>query len=167
MRGTLIALALALFAGCYTEADVGGGAYVAGGPGVYAEPGLVEVSPGVQVIADYDYPVFYTGGLYWRQFGGVWYSSTVYTGGWGVAYNVPVGIRGIARPEAYVHYNAGVGYRGAAYNRGVGYNRGVAYNRPAAGPAYRGPVYHPAAPAAARPAYHAPAATHTTFHGRR
>src|SRR5438477_12979875 len=43
----------------------------------YAEPyggvDLVYAAPGVQVIADYDEPIFYSDGFYWRQYGGGWY----------------------------------------------------------------------------------------------
>jgi hypothetical protein len=87
------------------------------------------VSPGVQVIADYDYPVFYSDGFYWRYDGGMWYRSGYWNRGWGVAYNVPVGVRGINRPEAYAHYRGGVGYRGG-YNNGYrgGYRANTGYN---------------------------------------
>ena len=71
-------------------------------PGYY-EPELVEVSPGVQVIADYDEPIFYSDRLYWRNSGGVWYRSPTYTGGWVVASPPPAVLR-IDRPRAYVHY---------------------------------------------------------------
>jgi hypothetical protein len=69
-------------------------------------PDLVYVSPGVQVIADYDYPVFFADGLYWRYDGGIWYRSRTYTGGWAVSYNVPVAVRGIDRPAGYAHYRS-------------------------------------------------------------
>ena len=72
------------------------------------EPVLVEVNPGVQVVQDYDYPVFFSGGLYWRNDGGVWMSSRWHTGGWVRNDGVPVGVRGISHPEGYVHYRAGV-----------------------------------------------------------
>ena len=108
MRGTLIIslLVAALAAGCYSEESVGVG-YSAGYYG--AAPGLVEVSPGVQVVYDYDYPVFFSDGFYWRYDGGVWYRSGYYNGGWAVAYDVPVGVRRIDRPYAYSHYRAGGG----------------------------------------------------------
>jgi hypothetical protein len=38
----------------------------------------------------------------------VWYRSRAYTGGWAVSYDVPIAVRRIDRPSAYVHY------RGAA-----------------------------------------------------
>jgi hypothetical protein len=136
MRGItkLLPFAIAIgFAGCYSEADVGygGGGYVGG-------PSLVYAAPGVQVIADYDYPIFYSDGLYWRNDGGVWYSSRVYTGGWGVNYNVPYGVRGIREPGAYAHYRGG-GYAGPRY-RGGAYNNGgaaVRDHRTNVAPAYR------------------------------
>lgn len=123
MQRALFLVSLLFAVGCYTEADVGYGG------GVYAStPDMEVVSPGVQVVAvDYDYPVFFSDGMYWRYYGGTWYSSRVYTGGWGVAYNVPVGVRGIDRPYAYAHYRG----RG-----GGGWGRGPAY-RGGPGPGYR------------------------------
>jgi hypothetical protein len=138
MRNLLLATALLLGtgAGCYMEEPApmyGGNAYVAAGPQ------LAYVSPGVQVVADYDYPVFYSGGFYWRSYGGYWYSSRWHDRGWGISRNVPVGVRGIARPYAYSHYRGpGVGYRD---------HRGYA-------PAYRGGA------AVRTPAYRAPARTY-------
>ena len=64
-------------------------------------PDLVTVSPGVQVIADYDEPIFYSDGYYWRQYGGGWYRSSYYTGGWVYA-RPPVAVLRIDRPTAYV-----------------------------------------------------------------
>ena len=78
-------------------------------------PDLVTVSPGVQVIADYDEPIFYSDGFYWRYYGGAWYRSNYYTGGWVYA-RPPVAVLRIDRPYAYRHY------------------------RPPAGSATRGPV---------------------------
>ena len=94
-------LAMALVAGCYGETDVGYRATYA------SSPALVEVEPGVQVIADYDYPVFYSEGAYWRWNNGYWYRSPYYDRGWSVSYNAPVRVRGIQRPWAYTHYRGG------------------------------------------------------------
>lgn len=69
-------------------------------------PPLVEVSPGVQVIADYDQPVFYSDNVYWRYDAGVWYRSPSHTTGWVRVEAVPPQIRRIDRPTAYVHYRA-------------------------------------------------------------
>lgn len=66
-------------------------------------PDLVYASPGVQVIADYDEPIFYSDGLYWRYYGGTWYRSPRYTSGWVVAAPPPA-IRRIDHPHAFVHY---------------------------------------------------------------
>jgi hypothetical protein len=64
---------------------------------------LVEVSPGIQVIYDYNEPIFYSDGFYWRSYGGVWYSSRVHTGGWARVEAPPPRFRTI-QPQAYVHY---------------------------------------------------------------
>ena len=99
------ALALVFMTACYTSGRVGYRAtYVA------STPELVYVSPGVQVIADYDEPIFYSDGYYWRYDGGVWYRSASYRGGWALTYNVPVAVRRIDRPHAYVRYRSSVRY---------------------------------------------------------
>lgn len=90
---------------------------------VVVQPDLVEVSPGVQVIADYDEPVFWSNNFYWRYDGGVWYSSRDYRGGgWRIESNVPMGIRGIDCPGYYAHYRP-AGYvarvRPQPYRRGI------------------------------------------------
>src|SRR5450432_2625854 len=111
-------------AGCYSEEPGIAVGYSAG----YAAPQMEVVSPGVQVISDYDYPVFYSDGFYWRYDGGMWYRSGYWNRGWGVSYNVPVGVRGINRPEAYAHYRGGGGYNNNGYRGGyrgnAGYNGG-------------------------------------------
>jgi hypothetical protein len=68
-------------------------------------PDLVVISPGVQVIADLDEPIFYSGNYYWRNQGGFWYRSTSHTRGWARVEVAPVEIRTIERPSAYVHYH--------------------------------------------------------------
>ena len=85
-------MAAALAAGC--AATVTADAY---------GPDLVTVSPGVQVIADYDEPIFYSDGFYWRYYGNTWYRSTYYTGGWVYA-QPPVAVMRIDRPYAYRYY---------------------------------------------------------------
>jgi len=83
-------------------------------------PELVEVSPGVQVIYDYDEPIFFSDGFYWRQTGGVWYSSRSYRGGWGAYNGVPMRFRGGFDAHAYVHYRpAGYVSRRGNVNGGV------------------------------------------------
>ncbi len=66
-------------------------------------PDLVYVSPGVQVIADYDEPIFYSDNYYWRNDGGTWYRSRSYNAGWVYA-SPPAAVIHIDRPQAYVHY---------------------------------------------------------------
>jgi len=91
------------------------GCAVRGTAGVaYTEPApsLVYVSPGVSVIEDYDQPVFYSDNYYWRYDSGNWYRSRNYRGGWQVDARVPVAVRRIERPHAYVHYRGNVVRRG-------------------------------------------------------
>lgn len=71
---------------------------------VEATPDLVEAAPGVQVVADYDVPVFFNSGLYWRFNDGGWYSSSVYTGGWQRRATPPSVIVHLDRPERFVHF---------------------------------------------------------------
>ena len=66
-------------------------------------PDLVYAAPGVQVIADYDEPVFFSGGLYWRYSGGYWYRSPYYNRGW-VSARPPAAVLSINNPRGYVHY---------------------------------------------------------------
>ena len=64
---------------------------------------LAYVSPGVYVLADYDEPIFYSGGAYWYYSNGYWYRSRSYTGGWSYA-TPPRALVSISSPYAYVHY---------------------------------------------------------------
>jgi len=96
MLGTFIVTTI-LATGC-------AGTYEATPVGPSYSADLVEVAPGVQVIADYDEPIFYSDGFYWRYYGNTWYRSPYYTGGWVLA-RPPVAILRIDRPHAYVHYH--------------------------------------------------------------
>jgi len=91
---------LALGAGCAVRA---------GGTVTYTdpEPELLYVSPGVSVVADYDYPVFYADSYYWRYDGGLWYRSNNYRNGWITVRTPPTTVARIERPHTYVHYRAG------------------------------------------------------------
>jgi hypothetical protein len=117
MRLQLAGLAIAV-GGCVATVSGGGGGYYSSGPG-YAntsttttstvtvstyEPELVDVSPGVQVVYDYDEPIFYSDNFYWRYDGGVWYRSSAYNTGFVVYNDVPVSVRRIDRPHEYRHY---------------------------------------------------------------
>jgi hypothetical protein len=107
----VLSLSLSFLGGCLIRGQVGGGAYVEAD-----QPDLVYVSPGVYVVSDYDEPVFYDEGFYWLNRDGIWYRSRVHTGGWAQVSYVPVGVRHIQRPRAYVHYRA----NGRVYRRGRG-----------------------------------------------
>ncbi len=67
-----------------------------------APPQLVEVSPGVQVVPDYDEEIFFVDNAYWVRRGRYWYRSDDYRGGW-VAYQ--------GGPRPLVRYKPGR-YRG-------------------------------------------------------
>jgi hypothetical protein len=115
-------------------------------------PDLVYAGPGVQVIADYDQPIFYSDGLYWWWSGGVWYRSSYYTGGW-VAARPPVAVMRIERPYSYVRYRpvgwaghprgapppqrTASGWRGSPQTAAPGW-RGAPPPTPAAQPGWRG-----------------------------
>jgi hypothetical protein len=179
MRGLIFsaALAAAALGGCYVADSPGygptyggqatvtasGGAYA--GDGYAASPDLVSVSPGVQVVADYDEPVFYNEGFYWRYYDGGWYRSNNYATGWYFVSSPPIVIARIDRPYAYAHYRpAGyAGRRTVRYRPAETIVRGRAYqSAPAArGSAYVGPAtrdYRGAPPAAAPPGRGAPPA---------
>jgi hypothetical protein len=93
----LIAMTIALMAsGCavgYTDT------YPDNGYG----PDLVYAAPGVQVVADYDEPIFFSSGVYWRYSGGYWYRSPYYNRGW-VSARPPGAVLSINHPQGYAHY---------------------------------------------------------------
>ena len=91
--------ALSVTTGCYAR----GGARVSA---AYTTPDLVYVGPGVQVVADYDYPVFYSEGFYWRYNNGIWLRSHMYNRGFVRVHRVPVVVRQIRYPHRYVHVRA-------------------------------------------------------------
>jgi hypothetical protein len=108
--GSMLGLPLA---GCVAQAGMGVRAHtvtyaeVEGPPVVFAEPPvLVAVDRDVWVVEDSDDEVFWTGGFYWVSYGGFWYHSTSYAGGWVRAetHLVPSTIVRI-RPGTYVAYH--------------------------------------------------------------
>lgn len=113
MRGLILSAAFgaAALTGCYVQETAGpsysGGATVtatADADGYAATPDLVTVQPGVQVVADYDEPVFFVDGFYWRFYDGYWYRSNSYYSGWYFYERPPVAVLRIDRPYAYAHY---------------------------------------------------------------
>jgi regulator of protease activity HflC (stomatin/prohibitin superfamily) len=101
MRNPLLHVAavslLSLSIGCTASGQVHSSASV-------STPNLVFINSDVQVIADYDEPIFYTSNYYWRYDGGVWYRSSNHRSGWIRIELVPVVIRRIDRPTAYIHF---------------------------------------------------------------
>lgn len=70
-------------------------------------PRLVWVSPGIWVVEDYPYAVYWADGYYWRTVDGVWYRSPYYDGGFAQVHVgvVPRIVVGSYRPT-HVHYRA-------------------------------------------------------------
>lgn len=99
-RFTLLAAiaAAALSAGCFGTVGYSARVSSAG----YG-PDLVYAAPGIQVIADYDEPIFFADSSYWRFDGVRWYRSSYYTGGWIYA-TPPAAVLRIDRPRSFVHY---------------------------------------------------------------
>lgn len=95
IRAAIIAVLITFVSGCI----VTGRATVR-----HRTPDMVYVSDGVYVIEDYHEPVFYSDGAYWRYHGGVWYSSSYYSGGWVRVRTVPHYVSRIERPHTYVRY---------------------------------------------------------------
>jgi hypothetical protein len=156
MRGLILSAAFgaAALTGCYVSDGTGpnysGGAYATvSSDGYAATPDLVTVQPGVQVVADYDEPVFYVDGFYWRFNDGYWYRSNNYYAGWYFYERPPVAVLRIDRPYAYSHYRpAGYVARSSVrYRRPEVISRDHRTYRAAPAPGYR-----------AAPTYTAPAA---------
>ena len=91
-----VVLTAALAAGCYGTTDVSG---------TVVTPDMDYVGPDVQVVADYDYPVFYSGGAYYRYDNGIWLRSHYHDRGYIRATAVPNAVLTISSPESYRHYH--------------------------------------------------------------
>lgn len=108
MPGTMRTLHSVLFAAVLTAMGCTGSAQMhttAVAEADYTPPQLIEVEPGVQVVADYDEPVFYSDNMYWRYEGGVWYQSRYHNHAWVRVAAPPPVVAHIERPEIYVHYH--------------------------------------------------------------
>lgn len=68
-------------------------------------PVLVQVTPSVQVVEDYDQEVFFVDGWYWYRSGPTWYQTRNHRGGWVVVHerSVPPTLVHIPRGK-YKHY---------------------------------------------------------------
>ena len=66
---------------------------------------FVSIRPGLWVVTDYDYPIYYYEGFYWGLYGGVWYRRTDLDMSWVrvVPQAVPLAVVRI-RHDRYVHY---------------------------------------------------------------
>lgn len=162
MRVTILsavaAVALAAQAGCFTTAEVGYRAsYSAPGAEVYVDtPDLVAVGPGVQVVADYDEPVFYSDGFYWRFYNGGWYRSNYYYTGFYYYDRPPVAVLRIDRPYAYVRYRP----RGYVVRNNRRYRPAEVISRDHRQPAYRAePVVRERPAARPQPTYRSDSVT--------
>ncbi len=140
MNRFILAASLLLGACMGTATYSGSGTYASGE--VYG-PDLVTIEPGIQVIADYDEPVFYADNYYWRNDGGYWYRSSYYDRGW-ITASPPVGIVRIGSPDRYRRYRPeGYTPRQRGYDNGPqvrdhrGYNDNRGYNAPPQGPTVR------------------------------
>lgn len=76
-----------------------------------APPAVVVVSPGIQVVPDYDDEVFFVGGAYWCQRSGHWYRAHDHRGGWAVVHakHVPSGLVKLP-PGKYKRFKGGKGH---------------------------------------------------------
>lgn len=74
-------------------------------------PQLIAIAPGVWVVSDWDYPIYYYDGFYWRMIDGMWYRSTWYTGGFVRVGVVPQIVIRHHHPRRYIRYHARRGVR--------------------------------------------------------
>ena len=121
-------------------------------------PELIEISPGVQVIADADEPIFYSHGHYWLYRDGYWLRSGDYRRGYArVEFTyVPSEIRVIERPQIYVQYRRNLGRDRAARTPNLRTRSQPTYQQPYQPPqqAQPQPTYPPPAPS--QPGYQHP-----------
>jgi hypothetical protein len=95
-------IACATLAGCTGTYSSGyGGGYASA---TVSSPPLAYVGPDVYVVADYDYPVFYTDNYYWRYDRGRWLRSHRHNAGWTVYSRPPRALYSIREPNRYVRY---------------------------------------------------------------
>lgn len=66
-------------------------------------PHMVVVTPGVQVVEDYDQEVFFVDGFYWSRSGDRWYRSQDHNGNWMVVSAPPARLV-TYRPGQFRHY---------------------------------------------------------------
>ncbi len=126
--GRMMEVIRPLWLGLLLVLTAGGCVVHARGAAVVSTPGLVAIGPGIWVVEDYPTAVFYSDGYYWRYSDG-WYRSYDISDAWvrvDVSY-VPVTVRSVERPTAYVYYKAPPGADrrgppGRAKGRGWGHD---------------------------------------------
>jgi hypothetical protein len=96
----------AIVVGTATVAPACGPAHVQVGATV--TPHMAWVAPGVWVVEDYPFAVYYADGYYWRYAGGIWHRSEWYEGGFvrveaGI---VPRIVIATYRPHVHVRFRA-------------------------------------------------------------
>ena len=113
-----------------------------------SSPELIAVSPGVQVVADADEPLFFSGGYYWLYRDDAWLRSDSYRGGFARidVNDVPQAMRVIEEPRAYVHYRW---HERRTHAREV--TSPQRSSQPVAAPPYRNPQPGPAVVAPSAP----------------
>lgn len=85
-----------------------------------AQPALVVVAPGIQVVPDYGEEVFFVSGWYWHRRGGHWFKAKDHHGGWvHVAKGVPLGLVRIPHGK-YRHFKIGGGGEKVKFKGGGG-----------------------------------------------
>jgi hypothetical protein len=101
----MTAASAALDTGCVARAQMGASADAQ--PVVFTErPTLVLIVPGVWVVRDYDYAVYYVDGSYWAFKDDAWYRSPAYDHGWVVAeVNLVPGTIVHRDHHAYIHFH--------------------------------------------------------------
>jgi len=72
---------------------------------VEVTPTLAYVEPGVEVVADWDVPIFFADGFYWYWDDGIWYRSITLGGERVVVHQVPPAVAHIRAPGRFVHYH--------------------------------------------------------------
>ncbi len=82
---------------------------------VSPRPPLVQISPGVYAVAEWNQPVFYTNNSYWLWDGGRWYRSPYADRGWVYA-TPPRALVRLDRPYAYRYRSDGTRVQ-TAYRR--------------------------------------------------
>jgi hypothetical protein len=108
LRKMFLACIAALFAGALALSATGCAPAEVRVSAAVTTPRLVWIGPGIWVVEDYPWSVYYHDGFYWMYRDGLWYRSDYYSDGYvriGIRV-VPVSVVRIHRPHRYVRYRA-------------------------------------------------------------